>query len=127
MGYRSNVVCIIYPFGASGDIRSERYALLKTLMATTFKDVAEEWGDNINWFDADFMLEFDIENIKWYESHPEIQEFVSMRDKFQNDEFEGFALEFIRTGEESDDIETHYSSQCEYYLNTETTILKGYR
>ena len=126
MGYRSNVMCIIYPFGDS-ESRKEKYGLLKTLMATTFKDVAEEWGGNMEWLDDDCILEFDIENIKWYENYPEIQEFVSMRDIFHKGDFEGFALEFIRTGEDSDDIETYYSNSCEYYLNTETTIFRSYR
>jgi hypothetical protein len=126
MGYRSDIVCIIYPNG-EGINKEEKYALLKTLMATTFKDVSEAWGSKMEWLDADCMLEFDIPDVKWYWSYAEVKIFEEMRDRIEADEFEGIAIEFIRVGEESDDIDQRHSMTGEYYLRTETAIVRGHR
>ena len=126
MGYRSDVVCIIYPHGEGVDIK-EKYALLKTLMATTFKDVVKEWSQVMEWIDEGCILEFDIPDVKWYGNYPEVKLFEDMRERFEADEFEGIAVEFIRVGEESDDIDQHHSMSGEYYLGTQTSIVRGYR
>ena len=126
MGYLSDVVCIIYPNG-EGVNKEEKYALLKTLMATTFKDVSEAWGSKMEWLDADCMLEFDIPDVKWYGSYAEVKVFEDMRERIESEEFEGIAVEFIRVGEESDDIDQHHSMIGEYYLGTQTAIVRGHR
>jgi hypothetical protein len=126
MGYRSDVVCIIYPNG-EGVNKEEKYALLKTLMATTFKDVSEVWGSKMEWLDADCMLEFDIPDVKWYGEWVDVKAFEEMRERIEAEEFDGIAVEFIRVGEDSDDIDQHHSMDCDYYLCTETTIVRGHR
>jgi hypothetical protein len=126
MGYRSDVVCIIYPNGESIN-KTEKYALLKTLLATTFKDVSVAWGSKMEWLDADCILEFDIPDVKWYGSYAEVKDFEDMRERIEAEEFEGIAIEFIRVGEESDDIDQHHSVTGEYYLRTETSIVRGHR
>lgn len=126
MGYRSNVVCIIYPNG-EGINKEEKYALLKTLMATTFKDVVKEWGSSMEWIDERCILEFDIPDVKWYGSYAEVKVFEEMRERIKADEFEGIAIDFIRVGEEWGDIDRQYSMNHKYYLCTETAIVKGHR
>jgi len=126
MGYRSDVVCIIYPTGDSS-LRVEKYGLLKTLMATTFKDVSEAWGSKMEWLDADCILEFDIPDVKWYGDYVEVKAFEEMRERIEAEEFESIAIEFIRVGEEPDDIDQHHSMIGEYYLNTQTAIVRGHR
>jgi hypothetical protein len=126
MGYRSDVVCIIYPHGEGVDSK-EKYALLKTLMATTFKDVSEAWGSKMEWLDADCILEFDIPDVKWYGSYVEVKIFEEMRERIESEEFESIVIEFIRVGEESDDIDQRHSMTGEYYLRTETAIVRGHR
>jgi hypothetical protein len=126
MGYRSSVVCIIYPNGVEVN-REEKYALLKTLMATTFKDVSEAWSTYMEWLDADCILEFDIPDVKWYGEWVDVKAFEEMRERIEAGEFDGIAVEFIRVGEESDDIDQHHSMIGEYYLNTQTAIVRGHR
>jgi hypothetical protein len=131
MGYRSDVVCIIYPYGVEVNNvevnKEEKYGLLKTLMATTFKDVVDAWGNNMEWLDADYILEFDIPDVKWYGSYPEVKCFEEMRERFEANDFDNFSIEFIRVGEEDDDVERCYSVDCEYFLQTSTAIARGHR
>jgi len=51
MGYRSDVMALVYPLG--GEHNLLHYDKLKLLMNTTFKDVFEAWGeDYFSWNDA---------------------------------------------------------------------------
>jgi hypothetical protein len=96
-------------------------------MATTFKDVVKEWGSLMEWIDEGCILEFDIPDVKWYGDYVEVKAFEDMRDRIEADEFEGIAIEFIRVGEDSGDIDHHQSMTGEYYLGTQTAIVRGHR
>lgn len=99
MGYRSNVATVIY-----GDNRNpEKYALLKTLMNTTFKVAYDAWSGCVTWHDTKCVLEFFIEDTKWYESYPDVMAFTTMLENLQ--EIEGVNYEFVRIGEDDEDIE----------------------
>jgi hypothetical protein len=118
MGYRSDVKALIYP--ANGDQNLLEYDKLKLLFNTTFQDVFTAWGeDYFEWDDRHRVLMFDANSVKWYDSYPEIKTFV----KFLADVQElGYEYEFIRIGEEDDDVETDSTGDAEGFMYVQRTI-----
>jgi hypothetical protein len=112
MGYRSDVTAVIY-----GDARDiEKYNVLKTLMNTTFKEAYDEWDSCAIWHDEKGVLEFNIEDVKWYEAYPDVFAFLTMLENLQK--IEGYNYEFVRVGEQDDDIERQSDgNQCEYVIH----------
>ena len=112
MGYRSDVTAVIY-----GDARDiEKYNVLKTLMNTTFKEAYDEWGNCAVWHDEKGVLEFMVEDIKWYESYPDVLAFLTMLENLSL--IEGYNYEFVRVGEDDNDIERQSEgNQCEHLIN----------
>ena len=118
MGYRSDVQALIYP--PSGDQNLLEYNKLKLLMNTTFKNVLDSWGnESFSWDDKHRVLKFSANSVKWYDSFPEVDLFP----KFLADVQElGYEYEFIRIGEEDDDLETDSTGDAENYMYVERTI-----
>ena len=106
MGYRSNLVALIYPDTGTKHEDKELYEALKTLMNTAFKEVADTFSDDMEWHDDLSCLKFDIKDAKWYESYPEVQAFHRMMEFFRDAEH-GYCTEFIRLGEDTDDVEAY--------------------
>ena len=119
MGYRSDVTIVIYP--DPGEQKSERYDTLKVLMNTTFKSAYEEWDECFTWLDHPRVLQFQIQSIKWYPSYPDVQALTTMLDAIG--EMEGYNYEFMRIGEDSDDIESNSrGDHLEYYVQLTRSI-----
>lgn len=131
MGYRSQVKALIYPDAPEDpmsvtnlpDYYTEKYDLLKTLMKTTFGHLTGEGAWLANGFEFDDKrdcLIFTAEDIKWYESYPEVDAFHT----FLNDVTElGYCTEFIRIGEETDDIQQDFTgTNIEYRLSVSRSI-----
>lgn len=123
MGYRSNVMALIYPEAQSKLGEKAAYEQLKVLMGTTFKDVSDEFGDPyMVWLDREYVLRFDIPDVKWYPSYPDVQMFSQMLSAFEGD-IPGYCTEFVRVGEDSNDIETEFTGEdCQHYLSVRTSI-----
>lgn len=120
MGYRSNVMALIYP--EPGEDEAAKYEQLKTLMATTFKAVSDEFGDPyMTWHDGPFVLKFSLEDVKWYPSYPDVKMFHEMLDAFE-EEVPGYCTEFVRIGEETDDAEEQRTGDNQYYLSVRRSI-----
>ena len=123
MGYRSDVTALIYPAG--GEHSALNYDKLKLLMNTTFKELYDEWGgerefeDGWEWNDDMLVLQFVATSVKWYDSYPEIQHFVKFLEEVHELEYE---FEFIRLGEEDDDVETDRSGDANSYLSVRRAI-----
>ena len=118
MGYRSDVQALIYP--QSGDQNLLEYDKLKLLMNTTFKNVLDSWGnESFSWDDKHRVLMFSADSIKWYESFPEVDLFPKFLADVQK---LGYEYEFIRIGEEDDDLETDSTGDAENYMYVERTI-----
>jgi len=118
MGYRSDVQALIYP--PSGDQNLLEYDKLKLLMNTTFKNVLDSWGnESFSWDDKHRVLMFSADSIKWYESFPEVDLFPKFLADVQK---LGYEYEFIRIGEEDDDLETDSTGDAENYMYVERTI-----
>jgi hypothetical protein len=99
MGYRSQVAAVIYGDGLS----QEKYDLLKTLMNTTFKEAYTEFESNAEWHDGKRVLEFKVGYVKWYDSYPDVQNFMRMLEIVGD--MDGLNYEFVRVGEETNDID----------------------
>jgi hypothetical protein len=127
MGYRSDVVAIVYavhePFVGQNSVltidKEKRYPLLKTLMNTTFKAITEMWGSHFEWRDKDGVLVFKANDIKWYDSDRDIKAFETF---LQEVERCGFEFECMRIGENHTDIEQHESSRALGFLQVERKI-----
>ena len=122
MGYRSDVMALIYPERGSDDMVA-KYEQLKLLIATTFKDVVDEhFVSCMEWMDADRVLKFTMDDVKWYPSYADVQAFETMLEEF-GDDIPGYCTEFVRIGEESDDIEQRQTgNNNEYYLQVRRSI-----
>jgi hypothetical protein len=118
MGYRSDVKALIYPAGGEHNLLN--YDKLKTLMNTTFKDVLDYWSDDyFTWDDKHRVLKFDANSIKWYDSYPEVTRFIKFLEEAHELEYE---YEFIRLGEEDDDVEDDRTGDAEGYMYVSRSI-----
>jgi hypothetical protein len=126
MGYRSNVMALIYPDVDQQDAGQPQYEQLKVLMATTFKAVSDEFESYVTWMDDDRVLKFDMEDVKWYPSYADVKMFIDMMDMLNGNDEEGipgYCTEFVRIGEDSDDVEEQHSGDDnQWYLSVRRTI-----
>jgi hypothetical protein len=105
MGYRSDVTIVMYPK------RKEDFNMLKLYVDETFPDEFEVHEDNnrIEGFRY-LMLEFD--SIKWYEGYEGVDVYTRafsewdtmFRDEYEPESGTLFHYEFMRIGEDYDDI-----------------------
>lgn len=122
MGYRSNVHAIFYwPDEPEEAVEKEKYALLKFLLDTTYKDLVEKWNEHGQCFclyDDIRIVEFRVHDVKWYDSFAEVEGFEKMMNTLDE---AGFAFEFVRTGEDDADIEINRSGHAGYKLAVQTS------
>ena len=128
MGYRSNLMVLIYPDVDKVEAESPKYEQLKLLMGTTFKDVAEEFEAYMMWLDSDHVLKFTLDDVKWYPSYADVQMFEKMLAMFKgsgddDEDITGYCTEFVRIGEDHDDAEeVHTGDNNHYYLSVRREI-----
>lgn len=120
---------LIYPDVPTVDAEQAVYDQLKVLMATTFKHVIDShFSENVVWLDEDRVLKFDIPDVKWYPSYPDVQMFEAMLAAFKgsgddDEDIKGYCTEYVRVGEESDDTEeSHTGDNNQYYLQVRRSI-----
>ena len=120
MGYRSVVEAVFYTRN------EEEYPLLKLYVEENFpKFWQEEDIDCLKPIKANNVwgCHFIADNVKWYESYPEIREFNEFVVKFNQLLTENerarptWAYEFVRLGEETDDIEEERSDNADFILS----------
>ena len=128
MGYRSNLMVLVYPDACSSEEEQEaKYDQLKVLMSTVFKGVSEEFEGYMTWMDSDCVLKFELEDVKWYPSYPDVRMFEDMLSAFKGyddtEDIKGYCTEFVRIGEDSNDVEeVHTGDNNHYYLQVRRTI-----
>ena len=123
MGYRSNIRCLIYPMDkAEADTPTflDNYHALKTVMNATFKEVLDMWSEHIVFDDEHSLIDFAIDDVKWYDSFPDVSAFMQMISDIED---LGYEYEFIRVGEDNNDIECLESNNANGYLNVSTSIV----
>ncbi len=122
MGYRSDVTIAMYPK------KEEDYAMLKLFVDENLPDKFEElW-----WQQADEVFRYlllKLESIKWYGDYPEVavytSTFLDWEERFKDkDEPDTplFHFEFVRTGENYDDITHETSAYAHGILHLEQKV-----
>jgi hypothetical protein len=120
MGYRSGVAAVFYVS------KVEHFPLIKLWLQENFP--MDTFHDNIRWFNRGMVFECD--DVKWYESYPDVQAFDAAQGKFIDlcnaEVSEGtptFNYEFIRIGEDYDDVDvTREGIAGEYLLEVSRSI-----
>lgn len=124
MGYRSNIKCLIY--GSKEGV--EAYILQTALItgSTIFKPSSHGgFKDIIKMYDTKYdehdlhVISLNGESWKWYAEYEDVKAW----EKFMYDSEEnGLDYEFIRVGEEDDDIDVKRSDNHLYMLRVCTSI-----
>lgn len=104
MGYRSDVAALFYVTD------KKDFPVIKLWLDENFP--MDTFKENIRWFDRGMV--FHETEVKWYDDYEEVKAFEAARKKFidmfckDEDGHEGVqgAYEFMRTGEQYDDVET---------------------
>ena len=144
MGYRSDIMAVFY----AQDKPSEDYkgfnernrAKLKLFVEENFPACwrEENAGDenNLTLLDTPrrLLYEFKVDSVKWYDSYPEVIAFEQFWDRFRemcSGEAEGdepcdWASEFIRIGENTDDIEERCVGDSEWLIQVSRVIDTNY-
>jgi len=108
-------MALIYPDTPDNTTDAEPYEALKTIMNTTFRNVMDAFSGNAYWHDRSKCLVFKIDDVKWYGSCPDVQRFTAMMNTFHDggndDEIPGYCTEFVRIGEDYDDVETEQTGE----------------
>jgi hypothetical protein len=115
MGYRSVVEAVFYTR------KEEEYPLLKLYVEENFpKFWRDEDIDCLKPIKANNVwgCHFIADNVKWYTDYSDIREFNEFAEKFISfGEDRNWAYEFVRLGEQADDVEEHRSDNAEFILS----------
>ena len=124
MGYRSDVHAVFYT------TRKEELPLLKLYVDENFPD---EWRCNLEAIDSNRIYGYEMicENVKWYESYPEVKAFNAFKDKYlalldEPSTGKKWHYEFVQLGEETEDIECERNAKAEHVLSVSRRIETDY-
>jgi hypothetical protein len=128
MGYRSEVKAVFYA-------PKEKWATLKLYIDENFPTVGDLIKDeDLKEFETDISCGylFEQDDVKWYPNYAEViafNEFVSafleLAEGDNADQLE-WSYEFVRLGENYDDIETVQSDDCSYLLDVRREVLVNF-
>jgi hypothetical protein len=128
MGYRSDVTALFYA-------PKEKGAALKLYVDENFPTIGDLIKDeDLTWFDRDGRCGYLFENqhVKWYDSYAEIQAFDKFVSAFveladgENAQELQWSFEFVRVGEDYEDIEFKRSEDCDNLLDVRREIQVNY-
>jgi hypothetical protein len=122
MGYRSDVMAAFY-------VKDKKhFPVLKLWLDENFP--MEMFKDQINWFDRGMILEDG--NTKWYADYEEVEAFDAAvhtylklvhNSSVEQQDVPEFCYEFVRIGENYDDIDAEYEGiSCEWLLGVNREI-----
>lgn len=117
MGYRSEVALCMYAN------KIEDAPVIKLWIKENFP--VDEWSEYIRWTDKGMLLHAD--HIKWYDDYKEINEVHAAMDEFaelfaRRDSHTHGAYEFIRIGEDMNDINEQNVGHIEWLISVERKI-----
>jgi hypothetical protein len=138
MGYRSDVKIAFYlthgtsesidEFNAKRGTTTLPFAALKLWFEENYpvKEAKEDWGVEITYGDDYILVRYT--DVKWYPSYEHVKDvegvFEKFSDTFRSDERDHRAqYEFVRVGEQDDDIERENSSYADHRLYVERNII----
>ena len=124
MGYHSDVTIVMYPK------RKEDFAALKLYADETFPDKFEVHEVNFKYSEREEGFQYlllEIDSIKWYEGYEEVDVYTRAFSKWDTmfiDEYEPeqgsiFHYEFVRIGEDYEDIVKDCSEYCDHILGVD--------
>ena len=125
MGYRSDVVALFYTYEAN-ELPAIKLFIDEN-MPEFFKG-EYEGNEYMSTFETTKGLrgiKFNIPSVKWYPSYPEVRQFEQALEKFKELSAEvdsKWCCEFVRVGEEVEDIEEYQSYNAENLLYVSRTI-----
>ena len=121
MGYRSDVMAAFY-------VREAKHLpILKIWLTANFP--MEQLGGCVRWFDRGMV--FEENSVKWYDDYDDVKAFNEAVKKYlrlmdgenTSDDFPVFSYEFVRLGENYEDIVTEYEGvDCECLLGVSRAI-----
>ncbi len=119
MGYRSDVMCVMYASEPNGERDEKGMAFIKAWLNTR---IAEEDKELFEFNDNTVV--FSVENWKWYESYPDIQRLDKLFEDFMElcERGSNYRMEFIRVGENYDDVEMRDSDNAHGLLRLKRSI-----
>lgn len=120
MGYRSDVAAAFYV----KDVK--HFSVLKLWLDENFP--VDVFYNDIRWFERGMLV--NCLNVKWYDSYSDVQAFDDAVEKYlalmeldASDDPPVFSYEFVRVGENYEDIETTYEGvDCECLLGVTREI-----
>ena len=136
MGYRSDVMAVFYNIVTGDEEKDKRnLATLDMFVRENFPEPLLHEGDVDDGMrrieDKNRVIyEFKNTGVKWYESYEEVKAFDAFWEKFceladesqEGDEPVDWACEFIRLGENTDDIEEKSSNEAEWLIQVSRVI-----
>jgi hypothetical protein len=126
MGYRSDVTIAIYgPVEEMAPLLAAQ-RMLEASPLTTDKDYVKSYGFGMTVFGnpeivKHHMILAEFEHVKWYHGYEDVQRW----EKLISEASENPALctEFVRVGEQSDDVEARYTGEnCGYFIDVSRQI-----
>jgi len=141
MGYRSNVTAIFYvstyiPKDNPKESLVDKAKALLDLWYADLKETAlfkDQWGGCFSAVERGYV--FQCENVKWYESYKDVIDYDAMVEKVCNDfidneQLDGgsglhhmFCYEFVRIGEEMEDIQQEFRGDVDYRLQVNRSVV----
>jgi len=121
MGYRSDVMAVFYTYDPT------EYPAMKLFIDENVPEFFRG-NDYMSTFETAKGLrgiKFNIPSVKWYPSYPEVKGFEQALEKFKELSAEvdsKWCCEFVRVGEEVEDIEEHQSYNAENLIYVSRTI-----
>jgi hypothetical protein len=118
MGYRSDVMAVFY----TDD--KEKWPVLKLYIDENFP---KEWSLERMESNSNYGYVFSESDVKWYPSYPGVGAFDRFVIAYRNlissgeDSFP-WMYEFIRIGEDTDDIETDSEGDCNHVISVSRSI-----
>ena len=123
MGYRSDVMAVFYTYDPN------EYPAMKLFIDENVPEFFR--GDEYMRLFSGGMpkhvqgIKFTMNGMKWYPSYPEVRQFEQALEKFKELSAEvdsKWCCEFVRVGEEVEDIEEHQSYNAENLIYVSRTI-----
>ena len=117
MGYRSDITAVFYTKDA------QAWPVMKLYIDENFPTVGDLIKDeDLTLLESKRVFGYVVKftGWKWYEGYPEVQawnRFVSNFLELADGDDHPWAYEFVRIGEDYNDVETTYSDKSEYVLN----------
>ena len=119
MGYRSDVTCVMYASEPNGERDEKGMAFVKAWLNT---HIAEEDKELFEFNDNTVV--FSVEQWKWYDSYHDIQRLEKLFEDFMElcERGSNYRMEFIRVGEDYEDIEMRESDTSQGLIRLKRSI-----